>query len=125
MGALAMRRYVLFAALAAACGDTTHVYSGRLYVERRDCLGTTSSIEVAEGDLPEGLCAPTCLVQRTSPDGGAPVYVSNMCPPYPYGFDTDGRDPRCTAALAAFARGDTCLLDGGSSAPLPKDAGVD
>ncbi len=112
------------AVLALACGENTHVYAGRLYVESRDCLGTTSSIEVVEGD-PAGTCTPRCLVQRTTPDGGRSVYVSTMCAPYPFGFDTDGADPRCASALAALGRNDTCLVDGGSTAPAPRDAGAD
>jgi hypothetical protein len=64
-------------------------------------------------------------VQRTTPDGTRTVYVSTMCAPYPFGFDTSGGDPRCATALAAFDRNDTCLADGGSSAPLPRDAGAD
>lgn len=120
-----MRRALLIGLSIAACGETTHVYSGRLYVEQRDCVATKSSIEVTSGDPAPESCAPTCLVQRTTPDGTRPVYVSTMCPPIPFGFDTDGADPRCAAALAAFARNDTCFADGGSSAPQPRDASVD
>jgi hypothetical protein len=116
---------VIVVLVIAACGDTTHVYSGRLYVEERDCVATDSSIEVVEGDPAPKSCAPACLVQRTTPDGKRPVYVSTMCPPIPFGFDSDGKDARCAAALASFARNDTCLTDGGSSAPLPRDAGTD
>lgn len=118
-----MKRAIV-AALLVACGENTHVYTGRLYVEGRDCLATTSSIEVVEGDLP-GSCPPVCLVQRTTPDRKTTAYVSTMCAPYPFGFDTDGADPRCAPALAALARGDTCLADGTSTAPLPRDAGTD
>jgi hypothetical protein len=118
------RKVALLAALFA-CGETTHVFSGRLYRDERDCVATKSSIEVVEGDPTPETCAPTCLVQRTTPDGTRPVYVTTTCPPIPFGFDTDGADPRCAAALAAFARNDTCLVDGGSTAPSPKDAGVD
>ena len=120
-----MKRQVAFLAALVACGETTHVYSGRLYVDDRDCLGTKSSIEVVEGDPAAETCAPACLVQRTTPDGRRPVYVSTMCPPIPFGFDTAGQDPRCGPALAAFARNDTCFTDGGSSTPLPRDAGAD
>lgn len=120
-----MRRVLFVFASIAACGETTHVFSGRLYRDDRDCVATKSSIEVVEGDPAPETCAPTCLVQRTTPEGSRPVYVTTMCPPIPFGFDTDGADPRCAAALAAFARNDTCLADGGSTAALPKDAGVD
>ena len=119
------KRVLLALGLVVACGDNTHVFSGRLYVVDRDCVATKSSIEVVEGDPAPENCAPTCLVQRTTPNGARPVYVTTMCPPIPFGFDSDGADPRCAAALASFARNDTCFTDGGSSAPLPKDAGVD
>ena len=116
-------------ALAAfgACGPEggTHVFTGRLYVQDRDCVATASSMDVVEGEPAPETCAPTCLVQRTDPGRARPVYVSTMCPPIPFGFDTDGQDARCAAALAAFNRNDTCFADGGSSAPLPQDAGVD
>jgi hypothetical protein len=122
-----MRRALFVVAAIAACGETTHVYSGRLYVQDRDCVATTSSIEVVEGDPAPETCAPACLVQRTTPDTTRPIYVSTMCPPIPFGFDSDGKDPRCAPALAAFARNDTCFTDGGSSAPLPAplDGGTD
>jgi hypothetical protein len=120
-----VKKVVVFLAALVACGETTHVFSGRLYVDGRDCVATKSRIEVVEGYPAPERCAPTCLVQRTTPDGKRPAYVTTMCPPVPFGFDTDGADPRCAAALAAFARNDTCISDGGSSAPLPKDAGTD
>ena len=120
-----MNRLVVSLAALVACGETTHVYSGRLYVDERDCLATTSSIEVVEGDPTTTTCSPTCLVQRTTPDGKRPVYISTMCPPIPFGFDNDGADPRCAAAFAALNRNDTCFSDGGSSAPSPRDSGAD
>ena len=51
--------------------------------------------------------------------------VSTMCAPYPFSFDASGTDPTCPAALAALERNDTCLVDGGSTNPLPPpdDAG--
>lgn len=124
---LAARRATLAAAVAAAAAfvctlhlfacseDGTHIYTGRLYLEARDCLGTPSSVDVVDGNEP-GTCAPTCLVQRRA-EGGRVIYVSTMCAPYPFDFDTSGSDPRCPAALASFARNDTCFSDGGSSAP--------
>jgi hypothetical protein len=104
-----------------ACGDPSHIYQGRLYLEHRGCLGTTSSIDVVEGEDP-GSCPALCLLQKL-PDGGRAVYLSTMCAPYPFGFDTAGTDPVCAAALAALGRDDTCLTDGGSSAPAPPEAG--
>lgn len=111
--------------LAFGCGDPSHVFEGRLFLDSRACLGTTASVDVVEGDRP-GTCAPTCLAQPHS-DGGRSLYVSTMCGPYPFGFDTSGSDPQCPSALAALARNDTCLLDGGSSSPSPSipDAGTD
>jgi len=117
---------VTFAAIGLCgvhCGDPSHVYEGRLFLERRQCLGTTASVDVVEGNLP-GDCGPTCLTQPDR-DGGRAIYVSTMCGPYPFGFDTSGSDPACPQALAALERNDTCLVDGGSSspAPPPPDAG--
>ena len=113
----------LTAQLAVACGDPSHVYEGRLFLEHRQCLGTTASVDVVEGDAP-GDCGPTCLTHPQS-DGGRAIYVSRMCAPYPFGFDASGADPACPSALAAFERNDTCFADGGSSkpAPAPPDAG--
>ena len=113
--------------VSACKDDGTHVYVGRLYVEARDCLGTSSSVDVVSGDDP-GTCAPICLVQKRA-EGGKAVYVATMCPPYPSGveFDPAGTDPACPKALDALSRGDTCLSDGGTThppAPTP-EAGTD
>jgi hypothetical protein len=112
-------------ALGSACGDPSHIFEGRLFIQDRGCLGTTSSVDVVEGERP-GECGPTCLAQPND-DGGRAVYVATMCGPYPYRFDAAGTDPLCPSALAALARNDTCLLNGGSSspAPAPADAGSD
>ena len=112
----------------SACGkdDGTHVYEARLYVEARHCLGTTSSVDVISGDVP-GQCDPICL-RQTRADSGYAIYAATMCPPYPGpDFDKSGTDPLCPLALAALARGDTCLSDGGSTHPLPPhpEAGTD
>lgn len=119
------RGIVVILGLAASCGDPSHVFEGRLFVEGRECLGTTASVDVVEGDRP-GDCGPICLSQPLA-DGGRALYVASMCGPFPYKFDSSGTDPKCPTALAAFARNDTCLLDGGSSNPLPPpaDAGTD
>jgi len=110
--------------LAVACGDPTHIYQGRAWIEGRQCLGTTSSVDVVEGD-PPAQCGPTCLTQPHT-DGGRAVYVSTMCAPYPFMFDAAGGDPQCAPALAALARDDTCNVDGTSSNPLPPaDAAVE
>lgn len=110
---------------ASACKDDgTHVYLGRLFVEARGCLGTTSSVDVVTGGDP-GECPPICLLQHRA-EGGRAIYVATMCAPYPAGveFDTSGTDPACPAALAALTRDDTCLSDGGDTHPLP-DAAAD
>ncbi|MBX3204635.1 MAG: hypothetical protein KF764_06170 [Labilithrix sp.] len=123
------RLFVLAAALAMlvayaiACGDPSHIFEGRLYVERRSCLGTTASVDVVEG-AGGGNCGPTCLTQPHT-DGGRAVYVATMCAPYPFGFDASGSDFACPAALAALERGDTCLLDGGSANPAPAEEPAD
>ncbi len=118
---------VLFGVAAGlGCGDPSHVYEGRLFLPERHCLGTTSSIDVVEGELP-GSCPAICLAQPHA-DGGRSLYVSTMCgPSYPFMFDTSGTDPLCPSALAAFERNDTCFVDGGSANPLPPivDAGGD
>jgi hypothetical protein len=109
-----------------ACGDASHIYEGRLYREDRQCLATKSSVDVVEGEAP-GDCGARCLVQRTT-DGSRAIYVSTMCAPFPFNFDATGSDPACADALAALTRNDTCLTDGGSTAPLPPppvDAGSD
>lgn len=114
---------VIACMLQAGCGDPQYLLTGRFYLDSRDCLGTPSTIDVASGDTP-GTCAPTCLVQK-SYDGGRSVYVTDMCGPYPLDFDVSGADPRCALAIAAWKRNDTCQVDGGSSAPAPRDASAD
>jgi hypothetical protein len=106
--------------------DGTHVYVGRLFLEARDCVATSSSVDVLAGDEP-GTCAPICMLQPRA-EGGRAVYVSTMCPPYPEpDFDLSGSDPVCVRALAALARNDTCLSDGGTTHPIPPiaDASAD
>lgn len=116
-------------ATACSSDEGTHVYQARFYLEARDCLGTPSSIDVISGEEP-GFCEPICLRQIRA-DGGRAIYASTVCPPYPGpDFDKSGSDPACPAALAALARGDTCLTDGGSTRPVPpvtpmKDAAAD
>jgi hypothetical protein len=100
-----------------ACDDVaSHPYPGRIYEEGRGCLGAPIALDVVEGPDPGG-CTATCLVSAT--DGGRIVYISTMCAPYPPFHDTSGTDPLCGPALAAFARTDLCLSDGGSTRPLP------
>lgn len=124
-----MKRVVAVACILhamIACDDVaSHIYQGRVYLEDRDCLGTTSVVDVVEGADP-GTCAPVCLVGKQ--DGARAVYASTMCPPYPKFFDTSGSDVACPRALSALSRADTCFADGGSSNPPPRapaDAGAD
>jgi len=121
---------VLAAAAAIACimhtsackDDGTHVYVGQFYLEGRNCLGTTSALDVISGDEP-GTCTPVCIIQKRA-NAARSVFVSTTCPPYPptVEFDVSGTDPVCAPALAALARNDTCATDGGSSNPLPPAA---
>ena len=115
----------LLAIHAAACRDTSHVFEGRLLAQQKKCLGTTSSLDVVEGDS-VSQCPPACLAQPLS-DGGRAIYVATMCAPSPFAFDASGTDLLCPSALDALERNDTCLLDGGSANPLPPpaDAGGD
>lgn len=90
----------------------------------RDCVATTVSMDVMSGNDP-GNCAPRCVTLPVR-DGGTArdTYATIMCGPVP----VDGRettDPPCAATLAALERKDTCLVDGGSSHPAPRDAGTD
>lgn len=109
--------------VAVACGDPTHVFQGRAWIEARQCLGTTSSVDVVEGSTTR-TCNAACLTQP-HPDGGRSVYVSSMCAPYPFMFDAAGNDPQCPPALAALVRDDTCQGDGASTNPLPRDAAAE
>jgi len=116
--ALALFVPAAIAGIAIACGDPSHVYEGRLFVENRACVGTPSSIDVVEGEQASTKCGARCLAQPHS-DGGRSLYVSAMCEPFPFMFDASGSDPKCPAAIAAYERTDTCYLDGGSANPLP------
>jgi hypothetical protein len=107
----------LLVAVAIACGDPSHIFEGREFVDARDCVGTTSIVDVVEGEKPVQICAPICLSQG-HPDGGRTLYVSTMCAPYPFQYDAAGTDPACPAALAAFGRDDTCNADGTSTHPI-------
>lgn len=114
----------------AACDDQvgTYVYRGRKYDPEKQCLEAIRSLDVIDSKTEPALCAPVCLVQ-TAYDGGRAVYVSSTCPPYPFGFDTTGKDPMCVPALTAADRVGGCLPappDGGrDGAPEPVDASLD
>jgi hypothetical protein len=110
------RRRLAILFLLTACGESSHVYEGRLFSEDRRCLASTSSVDVVSGDRP-GTCAAACLIQPLG-DGGRSIYVSTMCGPYPFGFRL-ANEPPCDEALAALSRGDTCKADGTSTHPAP------
>lgn len=116
---------VLAGVVLASCGDGSHAYVGRLYDPARDCLEPSTTLDVVNGAEPGGDCAPGCLAAPAT-DGGVPgvgaVVVGTMCPPYPPTYTAGPNQPGCAAAFAAYARGDSCLEDGGASNPLP-DAG--
>jgi hypothetical protein len=109
-----------------ACGEGTYLFLGRRYAPDRDCLQTTTAVDVLSGSDP-GDCATRC-VSAPLGDGGADrdTYLTTMCPPLPHGIEPSD-DAVCARATAALARKDTCLADGGSTAPAPtrRDAATD
>jgi len=111
-----MRNGLLLALLfaAAACdGATSHVYGGDK-LDTKGCLDPYSAIDVIDGPSTGQSCAPVCIVDPSGPF----TYASTDCAPYPVGFDQSGTAASCATALAALARKDFCLVDGGSSNPL-------
>lgn len=108
-----------------ACSEATYLYLGRRYLAARNCLETTTSIDVLAGSDP-GNCEAQCVSAPHLGDGGPPTrdtFVTTMCPPMPHGIESvPNGDPVCARALAALARKDTCLRDGGSTAADPSIA---
>ena len=93
-------------------------------MDGRDCLGNATTVDVVPGPNPGDCEPPVCMVQPLA-EGGHSVFIATMCAPYPQpDFDFSGKDPDCPLALAALARGDFCLDDGGSQNPAP-DAAAD
>jgi len=116
-----MKRALLLPLLLACdASGAAYLYSGSLYDPQLDCVLSTGIIDVMEGTDPGSSCAPKCLAAN---DGGLPVYVSTMCGAAPVVADLSGSNPACAPALAAWARQDFCLGDGGQSNPL--DSGSD
>lgn len=115
---------VVVAAAGGGCNSQgSHIYAGRIYDTSRGCLGGTVTLDVVDGaDVPDN-CSLKCLVAPAADGAPRSVYVSTQCPPYPPLCDTSGALPGCAEAIAAGGRGDLCLVDGGSSSPLPPDAG--
>jgi hypothetical protein len=107
----------------AGCGDPgSHIFAGGLFEPSRGCIDPPTAIDVVGGKDTGAGCMALCIVGSAAADAAAPVYVSSTCPPYPHGFELSadgGASGVCAAALAAYARNDRCLEDGGSSAPTP------
>jgi hypothetical protein len=123
----------LFVALVmGACdGPQQHVLLGQLYEVGRDCVDPTSSIDLVPGTDQGYDCSPTCVVTAAGANGApAGVYVTTACGAFPAldttsdGTEDSGVPVWCPAALAAFARGDVCMIDGTSSCPADA-AGAD
>lgn len=108
-----------------ACSEATYLYLGRRYLPARNCLETTTSIDVLAGSDP-GNCEAKCVSAPHLGDGGPPsrdTFVTTMCPPMPHGIENvSNGDTACVQALGALARKDMCLRDGGSTAPDPSSA---
>jgi hypothetical protein len=124
MRGAAVLALVALVALAACKSAVSHIYMGEQWDPAKNCVQPQSSVDVVDGESASATCSPTCLVAPADQDGGRTIYVSTMCAPLPALFDATGTFPGCDRALAAFARGDVCLPDGGTSNPAP-DAGGD
>jgi len=117
LSAIALTAAAATAVTAAACeSGSYYIYLGRIYEPQRDCVSDVEALDIEQGRDPGSGCAPQCLVLG-DPDGGVVIYATTMCGPVPYGVDTSGSDPRCSAALKAVQRSDICLDGGGSTAP--------
>jgi hypothetical protein len=118
-------------ALGACESPQQHVLIGQLYEVGRDCVDPTSSIDFVPGPDTGYACSPTCVVTAAGANGAPTgVYVTTACGPFPVqdttsdGTEDSGVPVWCPAALAAFARGDVCMIDGTSSCPADA-AGAD
>jgi hypothetical protein len=108
-----------------ACDDPSqHVYSGQLFDPQAQCVESSSTgLDVIGGAATGDTCAPACLVASSQ------VYVSTVCPPYPPAFTVEAADATagasdpCTAALAAFAAGNTCGADASTESGPGDDGG--
>ncbi len=115
---------VLLFALPFACTDVvSHLYVGNGYNQLLDCTLPQVAIDVVDDSDPGSACSAVCLVETK--DAGGTVYTSTMCPPYPRDLKLNGDETLCSAALAARARNDVCLADGGTTNPVPiSDSGT-
>lgn len=101
-----------------ACNDTgTYIFLAQQYEPGNQCVDNYSAVDVISGDDPGALCSPVCITNMGT------YYVTSECPPYPPDFGQAGLDgavdSTCTAALAAFARGNLCVDGGPPTNPLP------
>lgn len=111
-----------FAAAFAACGgDPIYTYQGQRFDPAKGCLDRPTALDVVEGPTEPRECPAVCLVQ-TPASGARTAYVAFTCAPYPPEFDATGTDPLCAPALAAAARRDGCLPEGGAPDALVPDA---
>ncbi|HRG95251.1 MAG TPA: hypothetical protein PLR99_03310 [Polyangiaceae bacterium] len=108
-----------FAASFAACGgDPIYTYQGQRFDPAKGCLDRPTALDVVEGPTEPRECPAVCLVQ-TPASGARTAYVAFTCAPYPPEFDATGTDPLCAPALAAAARRDGCLPEGGAPDAAP------
>ena len=108
----------------SACDDAkSHIYAARAFEPDRNCLDEYGAVDVVSGGEVSSKCGVVCL------SNAGTTYVSTVCPPYPPLFGVELADAAigdtCAAALAAHARGDTCVPDGGSTHPLDGGDGGD
>ena len=107
--AIATLAGVAIAALAACSSDATHVFSARRFDANLMCLDPYTAVDVVSGGDTGRGCDLVCLTNAGE------HFVTRQCAPYPplFGvYGADGGEATCAAALAAYARGDTCS-DGG------------
>jgi hypothetical protein len=106
----------------AACTDAqAHLYSARFFDSAGQCLEPYQAIDVIDGPGGAATCAPICLANKTE------TFVSQGCPPFPFGYDTSAElqeTPACKTALALLACDLTCGSDAGCALP-GGDAGSD
>jgi hypothetical protein len=106
--ALALAVASVVAAFVACDDDPRYVYTARRYDDANGCLEDYSAVERVPGDGVSVRCAPACLAVRDV------LYVSPVCPPLPENaVAVDGSDPRCKAALDAYAAETFCSSGGG------------
>jgi hypothetical protein len=118
--------------LAGACDDQarSHIFVAREYLPIQGCVTLSEGIDVVDGPGPSGpACPPVCILDTTGD-----VFVSGMCPPYPYldiieapdggpdGSPMVALGPLCAAALAVYNCNITCGDAGIDAGIIPMDA---